>query len=80
MLQAVSYLYDYIVKASSGNPIMPQPQQQQQPVMGYGAPQAPYHQPQQWGDAKAMGAPSLGFNPYANGNWGWGGGPPGPTA
>jgi len=78
MLQAVSYLYDYIVKASSGNPVaIPQPQQQ--PMMGYQVPQ-PYHQPQQWGDAKMMGAPALGFNPYANGNWGWGGGPPGPTA
>ena len=74
MLQAVSYLYDYILRS---NPMM----QPQQPVVGYPMQQAPYPpQPQQWGDAKAMGAPALGFNPYFNGNWGWGGGPPGPTA
>ena|SRR5579859_777503 len=80
MLQAVSYLYDYIVKASSGAPLIPQQPQQPQ-TTGYAMPQHPYHpQPQQWGDAsKVMGAPALGFNPYYNGNWGWGGGPPGPT-
>ena len=78
MLQAVSYLYDYIVKAS--NPaMMPPPQQQQQPVASYPMQPAPYHpQPQPWGDAKVMGPP-IGFNPYMNGNWGWGGGPPGPA-
>lgn len=74
MLQAVSYLYDYIVKASG--PIM---QPQQPPVNGYPQP-APYHQqPQQWADAKVMGAPALGFNPYFNGSWGWGGPPSGPA-
>jgi hypothetical protein len=83
MLQAVTYLYDYIVKASG--PGMQPPQQQQQPqqpqqqppVAGYPMAPSPYHpQPQPWGEAKAIGAP-LGFNPYFNGNWGWGGGPPG---
>ena len=76
MLQAVSYLYDYIVKASNPG-MMPPPQQQ--PVATYPIQPAPYHpQPQPWGDAKVMGAP-IGFNPYMNGNWGWGGGPPGPA-
>lgn len=83
MLQAVSYLYDYIVKAS--NPVMqppqqPQPQQppQQQPVANYPMQQNHYHpQPQPWGEAKAIGAPALGFSPHYNGNWGWNGGPPG---
>jgi hypothetical protein len=75
MLQAVSYLYDYIVKAS--NPMM-QPPPQQPPVANYPMQQAPYHpQPQPWGETKAMGAPTLGFNPYHNGSWGWG--PPGPA-
>jgi hypothetical protein len=86
MLQAVSYLYDYIVKAS--NPVMQQPQQQQpqqpqqqpqqQPVTGYAMQPTHYQpQPQPWGETKAIGAPALGFSPYYNGNWGWGGGPPG---
>jgi hypothetical protein len=95
MLQAVSYLYDYIVKAS--NPVIqqqppqqqqqqqqqPQPQQQQQqqqPVTGYAMQQNHYQpqpQPQPWVETKAIGAPAaLGFSPYYNGNWGWGG-PPG---
>ena len=74
MLQAVSYLYDYIVKASSAGVQPPQPPQ------SYGA--YPMHnnyqpQPQPWGDAKVMGAPMLGYhNQYYNGNWGWNGGPP----
>ena len=78
MLQAVSYLYDYIVKAS--NPMMqPPPPQQPPPVAGYPL-QAPYPPPPQpWGETKAMGPPpALGFNPYFNGSWGWGG-PPGPA-
>jgi hypothetical protein len=80
MLQAVSYLYDYIVKASNPTMMAP-PQQQPQPVAAYPMQQTPYHpQPQQWNDAKVMGAPALGFNPYYNGNWGGGwGGPPGPA-
>jgi hypothetical protein len=80
MLQAVTYLYDYIVKASVPGvqqPQQPQQQPQQPPVTGYPIAPSPYHpQPQPWGETKAVGAP-LGFNPYFNGNWGWGGGPPG---
>ena len=80
MLQAVSYLYDYIVKASNPTMMAP-PQQQPQPVAAYPMQPNPYHpQPQQWNEAKVMGAPALGFNPYYNGNWGGGwGGPPGPA-
>ena len=52
-------------------------QPQQPPVTGYPITPSPYHpQPQPWGETKAIGAP-LGFSPYFNGNWGWGGGPPG---
>lgn len=77
MLQAVTYLYDYIVKAS-GNGM--QPPQPAQPFGGYPMPNAWQPQPQQWGDAKIMGAPAMGYpNQCFNGNWGWNGGPPGPT-
>jgi hypothetical protein len=81
MLQAVSYLYDYIVKASGPmNQPPPPQQQQQQPVGNYPLqPNAYQPPPQPWGEAKAMGVPTLGFNQYYNGNWGWGGGPPGPA-
>jgi len=84
MLQAVTYLYDYIVKNSTPGSQGPPPQQQQAP------PPAPLtyplhsattynHQPQQWPDAKLIGAPTLGFNPHYNSSWGWGG-PGGPAA
>jgi hypothetical protein len=79
MLQAVTYLYDYIVKAS-GAGVQPQPPQ---PFNGYPMHNAYQPPPQQWGDAKIMGAPVLGYNnQYYNGNWGggWNGGPPPGTA
>lgn len=78
MLQAVTYLYDYIVKAS--NPAVIQQSPQQPPVPGFPLqqPQYPPQPPQVWGDGKLLGAPAFGFNPYPNGNWGWGG-PPGPA-
>ena len=82
MLQAVSYLYDYIVKASNPGMMQPPPPPPQQPqpppFNGYPMQQAPYHPPPQPWEAKAIGAPVLGFNPHNNGSWGWGG-PPGPA-
>ena len=77
MLQAITYLYDYLVKA--GTPAMIPQSSQQQPVSGFPLQQPQYNpQSQQWGDGKLLGAPAYGFNPYYNGNWGWGG-PPGPA-
>jgi hypothetical protein len=77
MLQAVTYLYDYIVKSSNAG--MQPVQQPQQTFAGYPTQNGYQPQPQQWGDAKVMGAPVLGYNQYYNGNWGWNGGPPGPA-
>jgi hypothetical protein len=80
MLQAVTYLYDYIVKNSPGVP-GPPPQQPaplpapsaypHHPATGFAPP------PQQWPETKMLAAPTLGFNTNYNGSWGWGG-PPGP--
>jgi hypothetical protein len=85
MLQAVTYLYDYIVKVSAPGVQGPPPQQQQQQAPLPGPSAYPLHpatiynpQPQQWPEAKLIGAPTLGFNPHCNSSWGWHG-PPGPA-
>jgi hypothetical protein len=77
MLQAVCNLYDWVVKASGNVPPAP---------MQYGGHYTPPpgYQQGQWGDGKVLGAPVGGYPQgggqyFNNANWGWNGGPPGPS-